>query len=160
MRKLEKTADTKKAAAQAKSEYAEAQAKNDSPEAETKNESAEAEAEEVEGTSIEISLNDGVEATEETGEEHPGFSTANEETGHIVLRVEHVGHDLCERSTVTTATSTNDVTGRESTDSRESKREDTNGKQTESVIEAEYQVKSILRDAHTRMKRQVLSCYM
>ena len=83
-------------------------------------------------------LNDGVQATGEIGDEHLGFSTANEETGHIVLRVEHVGHDMCERSTATAATSTNDVTGREIKDSTEFKREDTNGKQTESVIEAEH----------------------
>ena len=59
------------------------------------NENAEAEAEEVEGTSTEIMLNDGVEATGGTGEEYLELSTVNEESGHIVGE-EH--HARCARS--------------------------------------------------------------
>ena len=94
--------------------------KNESAEAEAKNENAEAEAE-VEGTFTEIMVNDGVETTGETGEGHPGSCTVNEEAGHIVLRVEHVGHDMGER---TMTTVTNEGTGRGGTDSTEFKRED------------------------------------
>ena len=72
--------------------------------------------------------NESVDATRETGEGHPGISTANEKARHIALRVEHVGHDMGER---TTTTSTNKETSREGT---ESKREE----QTESVIETEH----------------------
>ena len=43
-----------------------------------------------------------------------------------------------DRGERTTTTSTNEETGREGTDSTESKREDTNGDQKESVIEAEH----------------------
>ena len=46
------------------------------------NENAEAGAEEVEGTSAEIMLNDGAEATGGTGEEHLEFSMVNEESDH------------------------------------------------------------------------------
>ena len=53
------------------------------------NENAEAEAEEVEGTSTDIMLNVGVEATGGTGEEHPELSTVNEESGHIVGEEHH-----------------------------------------------------------------------
>ena len=75
--------------------------------------------------------NDGVDATGETGEGHPGISTADEEASHIVLRVEHVGHDMGER---TKTTSTNEETSREGTDTTESKREE----QNESVLETEH----------------------
>ena len=39
-------------------------------------------------------VNDGVETTGTAGEGHPGFHRVNEEAGHIVLRVEHVEHDM------------------------------------------------------------------
>ena len=80
-------------------------------------------------------VNDGVETTGETGEGHPGFCTVNEEAGHIVLRVEHVEHDMGKR---TMTTITNEETGREVTDSTECKRDDTNGEQTEGVIKTEH----------------------
>ena len=52
-------------------------------------ENAEAEAEEVEGTSTEIMLNVGVDATGGTGEEHPELRTVNEESDHIVGEEHH-----------------------------------------------------------------------
>ena len=83
---------------------------------------------------------DSVDATGETGEGHPGISTANEEASHTAqrtaLRVEHVGNDMDER---TTTASTNEETGREHSDSTESKREE----QTESVIETEHPGKEL-----------------
>ena len=54
------------------------------------NENAEAEAEGVEGTSREIKLNDGVEVTGGTGEEHSELSTVNEESDHIVGEEQHM----------------------------------------------------------------------
>ena len=71
-----------------------------------------------------------MDATGETGEGHLGISTANEEAGHTAFRVEHVGHDMGER---TTTTSTNEETSREGTDSTESGRDE----QTENVIETD-----------------------
>ena len=109
--------------------------KIENAEAEAKNENAEAEAEEVDGTITEIMVNKGLETTGKTGERHPGFRTVNDEAGHIVLHVEHVEHGMGER-TMTTITS--EETGREGTDSTEFKRKDTNGEQTEGVIEAEH----------------------
>ena len=72
-------------------------------------------------------VNNGVETTGETGEGHP----VNEEAGHIVL---HIEHDMGER----TRTTITKETGREGTDLTEFKREDTNGKRTEGVIETEH----------------------
>ena len=43
----------------------------------------------VEGTSTEIMLNDGVEVTGGTSEEHPELSTVNEESSHIVGEEHH-----------------------------------------------------------------------
>ena len=109
-------------------ENAEAHAKNEKAAAEAKNENAEAEAEEVEGTSTEIMVNDGVETTGETGEGHPEFHTVNEEAGHIVLHVEHADHDMDDDMGERTMTNiTNEETGREGT-------EYANGEQTEGVI--------------------------
>ena len=78
----------------------------------------------------EITMNNGVEMRGKTGEIHPGFRTVNEDAGHIVLHVEHVEHDMGER---TTTTSANEEIGREGTDSTESKKEE----QAESVIETD-----------------------
>ena len=86
-------------------------------------------------------VNDGVETTGETGEGHPGFCTVNEEAGHIVLHVEHVEDDMGER---TMTTITNEEIRREGTDSTEFKREDTNGEQTEGVIETEHPDEELL----------------
>ena len=66
----------------------------------------------------------------ETDEEHPGHRTqANDEAGSIVL---HVGHDMDERKK--TAIS-NEEASHEGAVTVEHKREETNGKQTENVIE-------------------------
>ena len=84
-------------------------------------ENAKAEAEEVEGTFTQLMVNDDVETTGEAGEAHPEFHTLNEEAGHIVLHVEHVEHDMDDDIGERT------MTGREGTESTESKREDANG---------------------------------
>ena len=76
-----------------------------------------------------------MEAAGETGEGHPGHRTLDEEAGHIVLHDEHVEHDMGVR---TMTAITNEETCRQGTDSTEFKREDTNGEQTEGVIETEY----------------------
>ena len=81
----------------------------------------------------EITVGNDVEAAGETGEGHPGHRTVNEEGDHIALHVEHVEHDLGERTTA----SLNEETCREGEDTTEFKREDTNGGQTENVIETE-----------------------
>ena len=72
-----------------------------------------------------------METARETDEEHPGHRTANEEAGSIVL---HVGHDMDDRKK--TAIS-NEETCREGEATMEYKREETNGKQTEKVIETD-----------------------
>ena len=72
-----------------------------------------------------------METARETDEEHPGHRTANEEVGSIVL---HVGHDMDERKK--TAIS-NEEACREGEATLEYKREETNGMQTENVIETE-----------------------
>ena len=80
-------------------------------------------------------MSNDVVAAGERGEGHPGHRTVNEEAGHIVRHVEHVEHDMGERTMTVT---TNEETCREGEDTTEVKREDTNGEQTESVIETEY----------------------
>ena len=72
-----------------------------------------------------------MEAAGETDEGHPGHRTVNEEAGHIVL---HVGHDMDERSRLPSRMKRPASEG-EAT--MEYKREDTNGEQTENVIETE-----------------------
>ena len=73
-----------------------------------------------------------MEKVRETDEEHLGHRTqANEEAGSIVL---HVGHDMDERKK--TAISTDEAC-HEGEVTMEHKREETNGKQTENVIETD-----------------------
>ena len=67
-----------------------------------KSENAEAEAKEADGEFSEIKVRNDVEAAGETGEGHPGHRTVNEEAGHIVLNVEHVEHDMDERTKTAT----------------------------------------------------------
>ena len=103
----EKTAEAKKAAAQAESGKTEA-----------------------EGEFSEIEVKNDVAKGREADEEHPGHRTqANEEAGSIVL---HVEQDMDERKK--TAIS-NEEACREGEVMMEHKREETNEKQTENVIE-------------------------
>ena len=75
-----------------------------------------------------------MEAAGETGEGHPGHRTVNDKACHIVLNVEHVEHDMDER---TKTAILNEETCREGEATMEYKRDDTNGEQTENVIETE-----------------------
>ena len=108
-----------------------------------KNENTEAEAEEVEGTCTGIMVNDSVETTGKAGEGHPGFHTVSEEAGHIVLRVEHVEHDMHDDMGEGTMTDTTNA----------------NGGRTESVIETEHFDEELPAQC-TRSEWQVLSCCM
>ena len=67
-----------------------------------------------------------MEAAGGTGEGHPGHRTVNEESGHVVLNVEHVEHDMDER---TKTAILNEETCRAGEAMMEYKREDTNGEQ-------------------------------
>ena len=67
-------------------------------------------------------MNDSVETTGEAGGRHLGLHTVNEEVGHIVLRVEHVEHDM------------NDDMGERTMNNATN----ADGEQTESVIETEH----------------------
>ena len=96
-----------------------------------KSERTEAEAKEADGESSEFVAKNDVETARETDEEHPGHRTANEEAGSIVL---HVGHDMDERKKTAISNEENCSEGEATMEYR---REETNGKQTENVIETD-----------------------
>ena len=79
-------------------------------------------------------MKNDVETAEEADEECPGHRTANEEAGSIVLRVGHVEHDMNERVTFVIS---NEEICPEGEATIEHKREGTNEKQTENVIETD-----------------------
>ena len=155
--------------------------------AEAKNENTEAETEEVEGTCTGTTVHDGVETTREASERHPGPHTVNEEANHIVLHMEHVEHDMNDNTGERTKTmhNTTNANGEQTeiviaNENAEAGAEEAEGTSTEimlndgvevtggtgeehpelSTSQVTSWVKSITRDAHIRMKRQVLSCYM
>ena len=72
-----------------------------------------------------------MEAAGETDEGHPGHRTVNDEAGNIVI---HVEHDMDERSNTAIP---NEETCREGEATMVFKREDTNGEQSENVIDTE-----------------------
>ena len=94
------------------------------------NENAEAEAEEVEGTSTEIMLNDDVETTGGTDEEHPELSTVNEESDHIVDE-EH--HARCAH----TDEETDSIVSHVSSDMNEKEKDDEEADETAAAKETE-----------------------
>ena len=117
------------------------------------NENAEAEAEEVECTSTEIMLNDGVEVTGGTSEEHPELSTVNEESSHIVGEEHHARctHSDEEAGSIVLHVSS-DMNEKEKDDEEAS--ETAASKETEEISKEDVEIRRLIKERRNTPKEE------
>ena len=114
---------------------------------------AEAEVGRIEGTSTEIMLNDGVEATGATGEEHSELSMVNEESDHIVGEEHHARcvHSDEEAGSIVLHVSS-DMNEKEKDD--EEAGETAAAKETEEVSKEDVEIRRLIEERRSTPKEE------